>query len=314
MRARALLPVFAAALALPALAAPAGATMRAMPMPTPTPSVTATSTPTPTEDADPVYLSANLSGLAEVPSPGGPEVGDPRGTAKGAVEIDGDTAVFTLTWRNLEAPTAVHVHRGRAGVNGPVVVPLLVSALPRGTTAVAGVAVVDDPVLVEQLRTDPGGFYLNLHTARFPGGAVRGQLRAERHGVDPLDLLGTLPLEADMIGENEVPGPGDPDGYAFGTVKASGNTVRYALAWIGIAPAAAHLHEGAAGTSGPMRVPLFLTPAPRNVFLLAGEVAGLDRDVRAGLRGNPEGYYLNLHTELFPAGAVRGQLGLFGTG
>jgi hypothetical protein len=35
-----------------------------------------------------------------------------------------------------------------------------------------------DPAVVQEIEDDPGGFYVNLHTADFPAGAVRGQLRA----------------------------------------------------------------------------------------------------------------------------------------
>ena len=40
----------------------------------------------------------------------------------------------------------------------------------------SGAVTVSDPTLLAALRSDPSGFYTDLHTNGFPGGAVRGQL------------------------------------------------------------------------------------------------------------------------------------------
>ena len=72
--------------------------------------------------------------------------------------------------QNIETPTAAHIHRGAAGVPGPVVIPLNVSMLSGGT--VAGIS----QGLVDEIVANPGNFYVNVHNASFGGGAVRGQL------------------------------------------------------------------------------------------------------------------------------------------
>jgi hypothetical protein len=51
-------------------------------------------------------------------------------------------------------------------------------ALPASFSGAAGAVQAVDPALLRSLRTNPAGFYTNLHTAEFPGGAVRGQLSA----------------------------------------------------------------------------------------------------------------------------------------
>ena len=43
-------------------------------------------------------------------------------------------------------------------------------------TAAAGAVTVTDPKIAADILANPAGFYVNLHTADFPGGAVRGQL------------------------------------------------------------------------------------------------------------------------------------------
>ncbi len=84
--------------------------------------------------------------------------------------------------------TGMHVHRGLPGQNGPVVLdsglrmaegnPPLVSRASAQLTAEMDLTSPDVSEAVGALLADPSNYYLNLHTAANPGGAVRGQLRA----------------------------------------------------------------------------------------------------------------------------------------
>ena len=78
-----------------------------------------------------------------------------------------------LWWADLDIPvgsaTGHHIHDGVAGVNGPVVVNF--SAAYSGTVVVT-------PTQAALIIADPARFYVNLHTAAFPGGELRGQLAA----------------------------------------------------------------------------------------------------------------------------------------
>jgi hypothetical protein len=65
-----------------------------------------------------------------------------------------------------------HIHQAPKGVNGPIVVPLIA---PIGGSS-AGCATVD-PLLGQAIADEPRGFYVNVHTTMFPGGAIRGQLK-----------------------------------------------------------------------------------------------------------------------------------------
>jgi len=56
-------------------------------------------------------------------------------------------------------------------VAGPVVVPL---TAPASGTSHACATVTRD--LAQELIRDPSAFYVNVHTAAFPSGAIRGQL------------------------------------------------------------------------------------------------------------------------------------------
>jgi hypothetical protein len=72
---------------------------------------------------------------------------------------------------------------------------------------------------------------------------------------------------------------------------------------------AAHIHLGGAGVNGPIVVPLFSFAPPTTQTHFSGCVPG-SRDVLRAILANPSGYYVNVHTTVFPAGAVRGQLSL----
>ncbi len=115
----------------------------------------------------PVYLAASLLGRNEIPGDKGP-VGDPSGRAVEFLKISGNRLSYAIRWQGIGIPTEAHIHLGAVGVNGPVKIELPVAA--------SGTVTVNDPAVLTGLRSDPTGFYANLHTARFPGGAVRGQL------------------------------------------------------------------------------------------------------------------------------------------
>jgi hypothetical protein len=111
-----------------------------------------------------------------VPVQGGPAVGDKDGAALEFVKVKGDKVSVAVKWRGTGKPTLLHIHQGAKGVNGGIKVDftkLLDNA--KGRTA-TGTVKVKDAALLGQLKSDPGSFYANLHTAEFPGGAVRGQL------------------------------------------------------------------------------------------------------------------------------------------
>ncbi|MFC4499494.1 MULTISPECIES: CHRD domain-containing protein [Streptomyces] len=260
-----------------------------------------------------VSLVARLDGAQEVPTPGGPAVGDKDGRAVALVKVKGDRVTFALSWQGIGAPTLGHVHEGKAGANGAVKTGLFTTAMPAGVHSAAG-QTVTDAALAERLRTDPGGFYVNLHSAEFPGGAVRGQLKRLRGSVNPLAIIKGGGLRALADGSQEVPAEdpkkvGDPDGHAVTFLHPGHRSVEYSLAWVNIAePVAGHIHQGVQGKNGAVKVPLFTTPVPQNIFAVSGSVAVADAAVLRQIKKHPTGFYSNLHTSEFPDGAVRGQL------
>ena len=119
-------------------------------------------------------FTATLNGVNEVPGPG-----DPDGTGHATVWINDDQnrVCFNLNVSNIAPATLSHIHRGAAGVSGPVVVDFI--APTSGTSS--GCASATD-ALIDEILGNPAGFYVNVHNSPFPAGAVRGQLVSKKVG------------------------------------------------------------------------------------------------------------------------------------
>ncbi|HEX6161261.1 MAG TPA: CHRD domain-containing protein [Thermoanaerobaculia bacterium] len=238
-------------------------------------------------------LSTVLTGANERPNPG-----DPNGIGFAVVRLDpaAGTVSYSLVAQNITGvPVAAHIHRGLSDVAGGVVVDFA----PTFTNGFASATVNADPALIREIIANPGLFYVNVHSAAFPAGAIRGQLGG--------NATGSATFMATMNGANERPNPGDPDGTGFAVVRfdrASG-TVRYAIVTRDInPPVAAHIHRGGADVAGPVVVdfaPTFVNGAAAGTRSVA--TALIDE-----ILANPAGFYVNVHNADFPGGAVRGQL------
>jgi len=93
---------------------------------------------------------------------------------KGKVELKLNTATGKVCWEFTLAkidgkPNQAHIHKGKAGVSGNVVVPLGANYKRQGCTKAA-------PSLVKSIAGHPGAYYVNVHNAKHPLGAMRGQL------------------------------------------------------------------------------------------------------------------------------------------
>jgi len=110
-------------------------------------------------------LSADLSWDNEVPPATGTTA---TGSAHFTLNQGQEEICFHITTSGLSgALLADHIHEAEAGTNGGVVVNL--------GGALDG-CVAADGDLIKTIRQNPGGYYVNLHTALNPGGEVRGQL------------------------------------------------------------------------------------------------------------------------------------------
>lgn len=116
-------------------------------------------------------FAADLSGANEVPGPG-----DPDGSGTASAALGGSVVAFDLSVSDIALPpTMAHIHSGAAGASGPVVIDFD----PSWDGGTASGVVVADSAVISDVVADPAGFYFNVHTTDFPGGAVRGQVAGE---------------------------------------------------------------------------------------------------------------------------------------
>jgi len=111
-----------------------------------------------------VTYTTTLSGAKET----APNTSTATGTA--TLVFNTTTKTFTVTvLHTIAAPTMGHIHKAAAGTNGPVVYPFTTLASPISYTSAA-------LTMEQEADLNAGLLYVNLHTAAFPGGEIRGQL------------------------------------------------------------------------------------------------------------------------------------------
>ena len=118
--------------------------------------------------ADEMKIKANLTGAAEVPGPGDPNGG---GTVQITLNPDKNEVCYELTLTKVDEATAAHIHEGAVGKDGPVKVGL---DAPKGGSAKG--CKTAEAAVVKDIMANPANYYVNVHNAAHPKGAVRGQL------------------------------------------------------------------------------------------------------------------------------------------
>jgi len=118
--------------------------------------------------ADLVHLHANLTGSTEVPGPGDQ---DGHGRIHLTIDADSGKVCYEATIEGIAHPKQAHVHQGEVGSSGPPVITLTsdLKSDPSG-------CILTEPAVVADLVEQPSQFYLNVHSAEHPAGAIRGQL------------------------------------------------------------------------------------------------------------------------------------------
>jgi hypothetical protein len=110
-------------------------------------------------------MNVKLSGDQEVPAV------KSGGSGSGSITINDDGSVSGSVTASGFAPTAAHIHEGKAGTNGKVIVPFTKEG--DKFSAPAGAKLTP-----EQLKAfKEGDLYVNIHSAAHPGGEVRAQLK-----------------------------------------------------------------------------------------------------------------------------------------
>ncbi|MDP9221175.1 MAG: CHRD domain-containing protein [Actinomycetota bacterium] len=114
-------------------------------------------------------FTTTLTGAAEVDPQGVPNQGDPDGVGTATLTINPGLGIvcWTITVSGVDPITAAHIHVAPPTAPGPVVVPL---------TPYTGGCTNVDRALALAIITHPAAYYVNVHNATYPAGALRGQL------------------------------------------------------------------------------------------------------------------------------------------
>ena len=237
-----------------------------------------------------VVRSALLAGANENPAV------TTAATGRGAVVVDPNTRVISggMTFSGLTPSSGGHhIHQAPAGnptANGPVIIPLVLSADARSAMVPGGVVLTD----AQYAALVAGELYFNVHTAANAGGEIRGQINAR----------GVTAAIASMSGAQEVPA-NSSTASGRGTLVFDPATLELIVAYdthTVTGATVSHIHTGLPGAVGPANVvtfsasgaSMFVAPAgrsltPQNVI-----------DLRAG------NLYFNVHSATYPGGEVRG--------
>jgi CHRD domain len=228
------------------------------------------------------YWAAFLDGAQETPAT--VTNGGGWGVVR-LVEPANSVNIFVHVESLGSAATAAHMHVGGVGIAGGIIVPLAGGPADWSGSAVLSAA------NVTALKN--AGTYLNVHTAVFPNGEVRGQVVASL----------TTRFAAVLNGAQETPpNPSTATGTGIAFLHEPSNRVVYTVSTNGLVNVtAAHIHQAPATVAGPVIVPLNGIP---------GQYCGVSDRLTAAqvtaLKAN--GMYFNVHTAAFPNGEIRGQM------
>jgi len=261
--------------------------------------------------ADGAEFEADLSPDEEVATP--PVESDGEGDAE--LTVRHGQVRYDVEWEDLTSPVIMgHIHCAPAGVNGPVGVTLVHEPLD-ADDRVRGSFTGPDPNTTcpwEDLEDvlaaiSSGEAYVNIHTENFRGGEIRGQLRIDdlefEFGLDPEQEVQTPAVVSDGDGEADL--------------ELRRNRVRYDVEWEDLTSPVimGHIHCAPAGSNGPVGVTLVHEPLDTDDRVrgsFTGPDAGNDcmwadlGDVLGAMAsGNA---YVNIHTENFRGGEIRGQI------
>lgn len=239
-------------------------------------------------------FEARLSGANEVP----PVNTEASGRAVLVLDDTTNTLYYRVMVSEILTITAAHIHESAPGVNGPVIFPLYTGAGEFDpSNPISGTLPLSDDE-VNSLAN--GDYYINVHTNANPGGEIRGQV----------EILTPGDLNAVLLGKHET-----PPAYtkASGVAQFSLNTDLDELSYEIhvrdiVTVTAAHIHPGRPGENNAPLFPLFPNGTnfdPDNpisgVVTLTNPAVNV-LDLLSGF------YYVNVHTEFFPGGEIRGQI------
>lgn len=260
------------------------------------------------QNGDSELFRAFLSGANEVPAV--------FTTASGSVdfELNGDQLTVTGSFEGLTSDYIVvgntgsgaHIHLGYTGQNGGVQISLnpTLSDGDKAGEFDETVTVSDEQIAAMRARH----LYVNIHSETYPGGELRGQILP----------AGKTYFQTYASGGHEVPSTISTaqgglslewDGSDLVvTGSFSGLTSDYIV--VGNTGSGTHLHTGYAGQNGGVEISLTptLNEDNRSGTFLAEDNTFPNVDAEIVQTLADRGHYLNIHSEDYPGGEIRGQI------
>jgi hypothetical protein len=128
-------------------------------------------------------FSATLTGNGEVP----PKNTKATGSANFQFSTERDALSYKLSAMDINKATMAHIHEGKVGTNGPIVVTLFKSANPLGpVNGILSQGIItsdrlEGPLAGKQITDlvkiiNDGNAYVNIHSVQNPNGEIRGQI------------------------------------------------------------------------------------------------------------------------------------------
>jgi hypothetical protein len=258
----------------------------------------------PTDAADGA-LQLVLAGENEVPPVATPASGEVDTT------LDGDVLTVSGAFSDLEADllevsgSSAHIHRGDVDENGPIVFNLDVTSADARSGTLAGTF---ELTAAQRMLFEEGLLYVNVHTELNPAGELRGQLSPEQPSLAAVDAT----FDAELLPENETAAV-DSDASGTSTAVVRGRQLTLSGPFAGltsplmeVAGSPAHVHVAAPGDDGPVVFPISVFPGDDMRSGRLSVTRTLTDDELAALAAGD--YYVNVHTDNYPAGEIRGQL------
>ncbi len=116
-------------------------------------------------------LYSKMTGKQEKPK------GDPDGVGTAVLTFKSNKICYDIRPRKAGLTFAAgHIHVGAAGKAGDVTVPLFQKPKQANGGKLVGCSPTVKSSVLAKIRSKPAGYYLNIHNAKYPAGAIRGQL------------------------------------------------------------------------------------------------------------------------------------------
>jgi hypothetical protein len=223
-----------------------------------------------------------------------------RATGTVTATLTGDQLTVSGSFSGLTGNVlAGHIHNGRAGTNGTVIVdlaPVADAGDPTGGTFSKTATLTAEQITALQARQ----LYVNIHSSVYGRGEIRGQLLP----------AGTTPYVALLSSGNEVPANSSA-GTGTVVVEHRNDSLFVSGGFSGMEGngLVAHIHSGVAGRNGGVifsLTPTFDPDLHGGSFGAAQNAFALTTDQQAALEARQ--YYVNIHTSVHGAGELRGQV------